>query len=87
MPITLKNQAVEALAREAANLGGTTLTEAIRQSLEIRLVQLKGQRTAPDTAAALIEISYRCAALPDVDVRSEEEILGYDDAGLIPHGH
>jgi len=32
------------------------------------------------------EIAHRCATLPDVDERSEEEILGYDETGLLIHG-
>ena len=87
MAITIKNVEVEELAREAAKLGGTSLTEAIRQSLEARLLKLKGRVTATDTAEELMTISRRCAALPDQDARSEEEILGYNArGGLLPHG-
>jgi len=38
-------------------------------------------RHRPDTAA-LLEIGRRCAALPDMDPRSAEEILGYDKDGV-----
>jgi plasmid stability protein len=31
---------------------------------------------------ALKEISRQCAALPDLDQRSPEEIIGYDERGL-----
>jgi antitoxin VapB len=33
-------------------------------------------------AAAIMEIGRRCAALPDFDRRSADEILGYDENGL-----
>lgn len=87
MPITIKSSEVERLIREASELAGTSLTETVRQSLAIRLLQLKGRRTATDTAEELLAISRRCAGLPDVDSRSEAEILGYNTEGLLPHGH
>jgi len=33
-------------------------------------------------AAEIMEIGKRCAALPDIDRRTAEEILGYDENGL-----
>lgn len=33
-------------------------------------------------AAALLEIGQRCAALPDLETRTADEILGYDRHGL-----
>lgn len=38
-------------------------------------------RQKPDVAA-ILEIGRRCAALPDVDRRSANEILGYDRDGI-----
>ena len=87
MPITVKNEEVEQLAREAAKVGRTSLTEAIRRALEAHLLRLKGRVTATDVAEELMTISSRCAALPDQDTRPEEDILGYDARGLLPHGH
>ncbi len=87
MAITIKNDSVEQMAREASKLEQTSLTEIIRRSLEARLLKLRGRRTAPDTYQEILEISQRCAAMPDQDSRSEDEILGYDAGGLLPHGH
>jgi antitoxin VapB len=36
----------------------------------------------PRTRDQLLEIGRRCAALPDLDPRSPEEILGYAEIGL-----
>jgi antitoxin VapB len=36
----------------------------------------------PELAKALDEIARRCAALPVLDDRSADEILGYDENGL-----
>ncbi len=43
--------------------------------------QLKMAR-ADDLKQKLLIISQRCAALPDIDTRSPDEILGYNDFGL-----
>jgi antitoxin VapB len=39
-------------------------------------------RSAGSLAAELLEIGQRCAALPDLDPRTPDEILGYDANGL-----
>ena len=37
----------------------------------------RGRRVAPSMRGAILEISERCAALPDLDTRSADVILGY----------
>ena len=81
MGISIKNDRAEKLARQVAHETGESLTEAIIHSLEERLERLKGRRSSPDLAEALMQISRRCAALPDLDTRDADEILGYDENG------
>jgi antitoxin VapB len=81
MAISIKNDRAEKLARQVAAETGESLTEAVIHSLEERLERLKGRQSAPDLAATLMSISRRCSALPDLDTRSPEQILGYDDKG------
>jgi len=81
MALSIKNDTAEKLARQVASETGESLTEAIIHSLEERLERLKGRRSAPDLVATLMAISQRCSSLPDLDVRSADEILGYDDIG------
>lgn len=81
MALSLKNPQAERLAREVAKETGETLTTAVIHALEERLVRLKGRRTAPDTLETILAISERCSALPDLDTRSADEILGYDEHG------
>jgi antitoxin VapB len=38
--------------------------------------------TAPGLADRLAALSKECAALPDYDTRSPEEIVGYDEQGM-----
>lgn len=81
MAISVKNPKAEELARALAAETGETLTEAIVRALEERLERYRGRRTAPNLAERLMEISRRCRSLPDVDTRSAEQILGYDEIG------
>lgn len=81
MPLSIKNDRAERLARELARETGESLTATILHSLEERLERLKGRRTAPDLVDTILSISERCAALPDLDPRSPDAILGYDDHG------
>lgn len=81
MALSLKNPEAERLAREIASETGESLTAVIIQALRERLERLRGVRRAPDLAEAIMEISKRCSALPDLDERSADEILGYDRAG------
>jgi hypothetical protein len=71
----------EELARQVPAETGESLTEAIIHSLEERLERLKGTRSAPDLAEALMAISRRSSSLPEFDTRDADEILGYDEEG------
>jgi antitoxin VapB len=81
MGISIKNDKAEKLARQVAAQTGESLTDAIIHSLEERLERLQGRRSAPDLAETLMAISRRCSALPDLDTRDADEILGYDEKG------
>ena len=83
MALSLKDRETDSLARQVASLTGETLTQAVRGALRERLrhEQLKrGERPWDD--AAIQAIIDRCAALPVLDTRGEDEILGYDEDGL-----
>lgn len=82
MALSIKNEKVDRLVRELAELTQESFTDAIMHALEERLVRLKGRRSPKDTVHDILSISRRCASLPDLDTRSPEEILGYDDDGV-----
>jgi antitoxin VapB len=82
MAISIKDNRTDLLAREVARQTGETLTEAIRVSLEERLQRLSGRRRVPTQREKLHEILAHIDALPRVDHRSEDEILGYDEHGI-----
>jgi len=81
MGISIKNVRAERLARQVSAETGESLTDAIIHSLEERLERLKGRRSAPDLAETLMAISRRSSALPDLDTRTADEILGYAKKG------
>lgn len=81
MPLSIKDPEADRLVREVAKLTGETLTGAIVQSLRERLQRLRRPR-GPKLSDDLLAIGRRCAALPVLDSRSPDEILGYDENGL-----
>jgi antitoxin VapB len=50
--------------------------------LREQLAREQRKRRAPRIRDELLVIGRRCAALPDLDTRSPDEILGYDEIGL-----
>ena len=82
MAISLKDADTDRLARALASLTGESLTEAIRNALAERLARERTRRGGGDLALRLLAIGKACAALPDIDTREPDEILGYDETGL-----
>ncbi len=72
----------ERVVRELAALTGESVTIAVRRAAEERRGRLRRARAVGGIAAELVAIGRRCAALPDLDRRTPDEILGYDDHGL-----
>jgi antitoxin VapB len=82
MSLNIKDPDADTLARELAQTTGETITEAVSVAVQERLERLRAARTRRSLADELDEIALRCAALPVLDERPEEEILGYDAHGL-----
>lgn len=82
MPLSIKNPIAERLARQVANETGESLTEAIEKSLAERLARLKSGRSNPVLASQIEDLLRRVDAMPTLDSRSPDEILGYDEHGL-----
>ncbi|HEY1660483.1 MAG TPA: type II toxin-antitoxin system VapB family antitoxin [Candidatus Sulfotelmatobacter sp.] len=82
MPISIKSIETERLARKLADKTGESLTTAIQKALEERLDRLDRQRRSSTVAAQLRDILRRVDNLPELDPRSPDEIIGYDEYGL-----
>ena len=82
MAISIKSVETERLAREVASTTGESLTGAIQKALEERLERIRQQRRSQTLSSQLEDILRRVDALPVVDSRTPDEILGYDEHGL-----
>jgi antitoxin VapB len=82
MPLFIKNEAAERLARQVANATGESLTAAIQKSLEERWERLKGRRKVHIVTGQIEDLLRRVDALPSLDTRPEDEILGYGEDGI-----
>jgi antitoxin VapB len=82
MPLSIKNDETERIARQLADLTGETITGAVHAALAERYDRLKRARSKRSLATELTEIALRCAQRPTVSSLSDDEILGYDDSGV-----
>ncbi|MEQ1813292.1 MAG: type II toxin-antitoxin system VapB family antitoxin [Candidatus Nitrotoga sp.] len=82
MSLLIIDPKAEQLAQELAQRIGGTVPDAVVHALEAQLVSLKVSGMNVVIRDTILEIAARCKALPDLDPRSADEILGYDKAGL-----
>jgi len=82
MALSIKNVETEQLARQVAQATGETITEAIQKALSERLERLRKQRKQSLVRQQVDEMLKRIDALPVLDSRSPDEIIGYDERGL-----
>ena len=82
MALNIRNPEAEKLAAAVAAMTGETKTQAVTEALRDRLETLKRRKSRRSVADRLDEIGKHCAALPVLDTRSPDEILGYDEFGL-----
>lgn len=82
MAFSIKNPEADLLARKLASVTGLSLTDAILKALREQLERETGRSQVRGLGEELRAISDRCAALPDLDLRTPEEILDFDEHGL-----
>jgi antitoxin VapB len=82
MPLNIKNTEADRLAHDLAAKTGETITEAVIKALRERLMRHEGRSSLLSLETELMNIGRRCAALPDLDRRTADEILGYNDIGV-----
>ncbi len=83
MTLHIKNFEADALARELADRLGSSVTEAVIAALREKLETER--RRLPRGAArseAIRAIQQRVAAMPVLDRRSDDDIIGYNVNGL-----
>jgi antitoxin VapB len=81
MALSIKNEDTERLARQVARETGESLTEAIQNALQERLERLTTRRRSHILAGQVEDLLRRVDALPPLDSRPDNEIMGYDEDG------
>lgn len=82
MALSIKHPEADRLARQLAAATGESLTDAIINALRERLRRETGRLRGPRLRDELRAIRERCAALPVVDDRHPDDIIGYDEHGV-----
>lgn len=91
MALNIKSRHTERIVRELAKRTGLSITEAVHQAAEekLRTMDADHQRRLAELTPAQREklrrieaICKDAAALPRLDKRSPDEIIGYDEKGV-----
>lgn len=80
MALSIKTDEADRLARELAGLTHESLTDAVTIALRERLERVQRQRSQAEARLRRLVEEYN--ALPVVDDRTPDEIIGYDEHGL-----
>ena len=82
MALNIKNEEAHRLAKALAEETGETLTEAVTVALRERLESLHRKHRRQEVVRSVQQIQAFVKGLPDLDRRSAEDILGYNEFGL-----
>lgn len=82
MALSIKDPKTEKLARTLAERTGETITVATRRALEERLRRVGSDARKAALLDDLAASRRRWSALPVLDPRSADDIIGYDENGL-----
>ena len=82
MALSIKDLRTEQLARALAERTGESITTATRRALEERLRRVGSDARKAALLDDMAASRRRWSALPVLDNRSEDEIIGYDKNGL-----
>ncbi len=79
MALHIENSEVDRLARQLAEAMGEPVDDAVLVAVREKLERMRNQA---EFLAKIKKITDRIAALPTLDDRPADEILGYDEHGL-----
>ena len=79
MALNIKSRETERVVRDLAARTGLSITEAVHQAAVEKLRRMDEDREK--RRQALYEIIERAKTLPNLDPRTDDEILGYNDIG------
>ena len=79
MTLVINDPELDRLAQELADATGVSVEEAVRDAVKAKLAVCSGPRKDPAAVDAALR---RLRAMPVLDDRTPEEIIGYDENGL-----
>jgi antitoxin VapB len=91
MALNIKDRETEEVVRQLAKRSGRSITEAVKQAAAAELRRMDADHASriakmtPEQLAKLRRIEAICkeaAALPVLDSRTPDEIIGYDENGI-----
>lgn len=82
MALNIKDPAADRLVRELASATGESITTAVTVAVRERLERIRGSVPREQRLQAIHAIAARTAALPVLDDRHADDILGYGADGL-----
>ena len=82
MALNIKDPTADRLVRELAATTGESITTAVTVAVRERLERIGRTAPADVRKREILRIADEIAAMPVLDDRSPDELLGYDDDGL-----
>jgi antitoxin VapB len=83
MALNIKNADADRLARELAAITGLSITDALMEAIQEKLVRERGKRSGTRLARDIARIRERLVSLPVQVDETADEIIGYDEHGLL----
>jgi len=83
MSLTIQDANAERLARRLAEATGESIPQAVTRALEERLQKISLVSPSFVRAERILAVAKRGGALPELDRRSPDAILGYDEDGTL----
>ena len=80
--LNIKDPTADRLVRELAAETGESITTAVTTAVRERLERIRGMAPVEVRKQAILRIAKEVAAMPVLDDRTADEILGYDEDGL-----
>ncbi|MGH6914752.1 MAG: type II toxin-antitoxin system VapB family antitoxin [Geminicoccaceae bacterium] len=81
MALNIKDPEADRLVRQLATLTGESITRAVKTAVRERIEREERAR-GKASVEELMAIARRIAEAPNLDDRTDDEILGYDERGL-----
>lgn len=82
MALNIKNPEADRIARELTELTGETITDAVITAMKERIERERRRRGYVVARREIRRVRERYQALPVLDPRTADEIIGYGDRGL-----